>query len=348
MVYLKSYIEELKKRILVDESLPCVAYSFLADTSSLPAMSVNLSGEEAVAAKGYKGLNVEESELDLLILKKPYKGFDYSENVYKLVGMYLAAGDRIRDKVEQKFKTSSAKNRYFIAKCLPELAKHWHEYPYDESEAPETVLVKVLRGSMVDNESETSALHSFVSKANDVIDLLILEDLEKHYISKCVVKEVYLNKDSKQLVMDALENFEEAIRKITSVRRKDHSSFEVNDEYDVQDLLYVILKTIFPKLKEEDPTPRVGAKSNKIDLILREEGILIEVKMIKRSDSDDKPFVEQLKNDIQSYYECKWLKHLICLVYDPFKKTKSKQNFYDLNGIQTIKEVTFTIDVVVT
>ena len=57
-------------------------------------------------------------------------------------------------------------------------------------------------------------------------------------------------------------------------------------------------------------------------MILREEGVLLEVKMIKDSDTNERAFIDQLKNDIQSYHTCEWLKYLIFFVYDPQGKNK--------------------------
>ena len=91
----------------------------------------------------------------------------------------------------------------------------------------------------------------------------------------------------------------------------------------------------------------MGSKYNKIDLIVREEGIMIEVKMIKEKDTNEKEFIEQLKNDIQSYYKYKFLKDLLIFVYDPQNKTRDVQNFYDLNGTQEIKDIRFNILVVI-
>ncbi|MBK8279492.1 MAG: hypothetical protein IPK94_04830 [Saprospiraceae bacterium] len=121
----------------------------------------------------------------------------------------------------------------------------------------------------------------------------------------------------------------------------------MEDEYDVQDISYVILKSIFPNLREEDPIPKVGGKSTKIDLILREEKILIEVKMIKAKDSNETHFIEQLKADFESYHECKWLRKLFCFVYDPYKKTRDISNFNDLNGERTKGEHNFNVEVIV-
>jgi hypothetical protein len=115
----------------------------------------------------------------------------------------------------------------------------------------------------------------------------------------------------------------------------------------VQDVLYVILKSIFPTLRDEDPIPKVGAKSTKIDLILRNEKILIEVKMIKAKDSNETHFIEQLKVDFESYHECQWLDKLFCFVYDPFKKTKDLSNFNDLNGERKKGNHSFDVELIV-
>ena len=120
--------------------------------------------------------------------------------------------------------------------------------------------------------------------------------------------------------------------------------FKIKDEYDVQDLVYVMLKGVLPNLKEEEPTPSVGGKFNRIDFI-NTNGVLIEIKMMKEKDTQ-KEFIEQLKIDIQSYYLSPMLKYLIFFIYDPFNKTKDKHLFEDLEGEQTIKDVNFRIKVI--
>jgi hypothetical protein len=80
---------------------------------------------------------------------------------------------------------------------------------------------------------------------------------------------------------------------------------------------------------------------------LRDEKILIEVKMIKGKDSNEIHFIEQLKVDFESYHECKWLKKLFCFVYDPFKKTKDISNFHDLNGNRTKGEHSFNVELII-
>lgn len=346
MVYIKSEITALEGRLFNEMNLSAAAYYFVRDKAKLSKVRFNLSEEEGVAVCGYKNLPVDKTEIDSIISKKPNKGFHFSDSVYKLVGIHLASGLVLQEQIEKKFRNTSVKNKFLIAQCLPEYLPLLRDFLSNADNQSTTVLLRYIYGAEVLENDIKDALSTFMREANDVIDLLILEDLARFFQDQEVTITKYLNKDALTLVIEVLENFDDAVKKIKGERRKGHESFGIRDEYDVQDLLYLVLKSIFPKLKEEDPTPRVGVKSNKIDLILREEGILIEVKMIKESDSSEKDFIEQLKNDIESYYECKWLKHLVCYVYDPFGKTKTKQNFYDLNGNRTIKDISFSVEVI--
>ena len=148
-------------------------------------------------------------------------------------------------------------------------------------------------------------------------------------------------------VTQILNNFGNAVKKITQERRVSHPSFKIADEYDVQDLLYVILKSVYPKLIAEDPISKVGSKSTKIDLILREQGILIEVKIINVMGNSENKIIDDLKKDIESYHVCQWLKILICFVYDPQNLIKDNHNFKQLEAPRTKNEHTFDVKIVI-
>ena len=348
MVYLREIIHNLRNDLLKGKDLTSLAYLFASEVSTVDDFSNNLSGEEEIALKGYLGKTCTEAEIQSTLSKKPYKGFGISDNIYKLIGINFASDGQLIDKVEQKFNSSSLKTKYFISKCLPEFKTRFESLlSSDPSEDSVTNIIRIISKLPVEETIQEDMVHNFIQEAKDVIDLLLLEDLERHYLSQSITKATFLNKNAKTIIIEILSNFREATKKVTQDRRKDHGKYQIRDEYDVQDLLYVIVKTIFPKLREEDPTPKVGSKSNRIDLILREEGILIEVKMIKEGDTNETKFVEELKTDIQSYHQCQWLQYLICFVYDPFDKTRSKQHFYDLNGNQSINGKSFEITVII-
>lgn len=345
MVYLIDIINRLKEQILQRDNLDTLAYLYLSNSKKLKNYTIErFAGAEEVAACGYKEIQLEEERINREIQRSPIKGISFADNVFKLMGFQLASGRSLYSQVEKKFATTSLKNKYFISKFETGFTEQLKDHVTDST--PLEIVISRILGFPLPIEKVQKAIHDISLEADDVIDLIILEDFHKQELASQIIEKRYVDKDARSLIIGILNEFSNGVVKISKDRRKGHPEFLIEDEYDVQDLLYLILKTIFPTLKEEDPTPRVGHKSNRIDLILREEGILIEVKMIKEKDSNEKKFVEELKVDIQSYYECKWLKHLICFVYDPYGKTRDKQNFYDLNGTQTIKGVTFYVDVI--
>lgn len=206
-----------------------------------------------------------------------------------------------------------------------------------------SIVIKQILG--IDDISEDkidAALFEFAESEIDIQTQILLEDLEKS-----LLKIKYISLNSEELVRNMLNNFSNSIQKIIKNRRKGHTDFPINDEYDVQDILYVILKSVFPHLRDEDAIAKVGAKSTKIDLILRNERILIEAKMIKQSDTNETHFIEELKVDFESYHQCDWLSKLFCFVYDPYKKTKDLSNFHDLNGTREKNGHKFNVEVIV-
>ncbi|KAA3436753.1 hypothetical protein FOA19_20460 [Rufibacter hautae] len=303
----------------------------------------DLSPEEEVSLSGYKGKTVDADIVKAIMGKRALKGIDATSNIYKFSGLYLASKVNLKEHLKNKYQISDLLQKYFLTKVEPalldilrgELDKH----------SDDIALCSIKRvldcGNVLEAELDAS-IDGLTNNGYDVKTQILLEDLEK-----TLLRVKYVNKSSDDIVRDVLYNFSNAIQKIIKDRRKGHAAFNIMDEYDVQDILYVILKSIFPNLRDEDPIPKVGAKSTKIDLILREERILIEVKMIKQGDSNETHFIEQLKVDFESYHECKWLDKLFCFVYDPYKKTKDISNFNDLNGSRVKGDHGYNVEVIV-
>lgn len=349
MVYLDEVIKNLKKKILEDdESLQVICYYYLTDKNSLPKNIYENTGyEESLAIKGYLGIKPDEAEVKLIVGRKPIKQIDYTSNIFKLLGISLASPLEVNKKLSAKFDTSSIKYKYLIVRVFPEyknaFIKHL-ELVRDAKDIYYTIF-NFLFELNIESDIQT-AVSNLALQNLDIIDLLILEELRARFISQELLI-VYNNLTAIELVRRVLSNFGNSVKKITQNRRKGHELFSIRDEYDVQDILYVMLKPIFPKMIAEEPTPRVGMKYNKIDLLIKEEGIMIEVKMIKESDTDEKELIEQLKVDIQSYYRYTELKHLFMFIYDPQNKTRDLENFITLNGEQEIQGKRFFVEVIV-
>lgn len=343
MVYLKEIIRNNRLKIIQYRNIELVAYLSIASPGELEDFEYELSPDEEIAFKGYKRETVEKSKVISIVSKPAVKGISAASNIYKFAGLYLSSKDELINILSEKYSKADLKLKYFLSKVEPslinQLRKEVIKFPL---ESISILIKKVLE---IENVSETELNNALIEISKNEVDVqtqLLLEDLEK-----VLIKIKYINKNSEEVIRDVLSNFSNAIQKIIKDRRKGHLDFTIEDEYDVQDILYVVLKSIFPTLRDEDPIPKVGAKSTKIDLILREEKILIEVKMIKEKDSNETHFIEQLKIDFESYHECKWLDKLFCFVYDPHKKTRDISNFQDLNGDRTKGGHNFNVELII-
>lgn len=116
-------------------------------------------------------------------------------------------------------------------------------------------------------------------------------------------------------VTNVLDKFHPVARQLRSRHGKRHT-LDVQDEYDVQDLLHTLLKVKINDIRREEWTPSYGGGAARMDILLKESGIVIEVKMT-RDKLRDRELGEQLIIDIAKYQKHPDCKKLICFVYDP-------------------------------
>jgi REase_DpnII-MboI len=118
-------------------------------------------------------------------------------------------------------------------------------------------------------------------------------------------------------VIGICDNFDKVVRQLKS-RHDQRPTLDVDDEYDVQDLLHSLLHLHFADIRPEECTPSNAAQCTRIDFLLKNEDIGIEVKMIKKG-LTGKKVSNQLIEDIHRYKSHSNCKTLICFVYDPDK-----------------------------
>lgn len=99
-------------------------------------------------------------------------------------------------------------------------------------------------------------------------------------------------------------------------RYNNRTTIEIYDEYDVQDLLHALLRLNFDDLRPEEWTPSYAGGNNRMDFLIKDEEIAIEVKMTRKG-LKDKEVGEQLIIDIAKYQNHPNCKILYCFVYDP-------------------------------
>ena len=99
-------------------------------------------------------------------------------------------------------------------------------------------------------------------------------------------------------------------------RYDNRETLDVNNEYDVQDLLSALLVLYFDDIRPEEWTPSYAGKSAIMDFLLKKEKIVVETKMTRKGLAD-KEIGDQLIVDIERYKEHPDCSTLVCFIYDP-------------------------------
>ena len=130
-----------------------------------------------------------------------------------------------------------------------------------------------------------------------------------------IIKPNHTKIDYEGRLSRVFERFHAVARQLK--RRHDgRSTLEIHDEYDVQDLLSSLLLLHFDDVRPEEWTPSYAGGSKRMDFLLKDSEIAIEVKMTRKG-LKDKELGEQLIIDIANYRQHPDCKCLYCFVYDP-------------------------------
>jgi len=99
-------------------------------------------------------------------------------------------------------------------------------------------------------------------------------------------------------------------------RHDGRATLDLQDEYDVQDLMHALLFLHFVDIRPEEYTPSYAGKASRMDFLLKQESIVIELKMT-RAGLGPKELSTQLIEDIERYKTHPDCRALMCFVYDP-------------------------------
>jgi len=94
------------------------------------------------------------------------------------------------------------------------------------------------------------------------------------------------------------------------------TTFDVEDEHDVQDLLHALLRLHFDDIRPEEWTPNYAGKSTRMDFFLKKEKAVIEVKKTRKG-LNTKRLGEDLVIDMAHFRNHSDCQTLICFVDDP-------------------------------
>ena len=121
--------------------------------------------------------------------------------------------------------------------------------------------------------------------------------------------------DALELVRKICTRFHAVARQLR-LRREYRATLEVEDEYDVQDLFYALLRLEFDDIVTEDWMPSYTESANRTSFRLKREKIAIVVKKT-RPGLGAREVADQLVIDCQRYSTHPDCTSLFCFVYDP-------------------------------
>lgn len=140
-----------------------------------------------------------------------------------------------------------------------------------------------------------------------------------------------------------IERFHKIARQLRS-RHDNRNTIEIEDEYDVQDLFHALLKIYFQDIRPEEYTPSYAGAASRVDFLLKEEKIIIEIKKTRKN-LGAKEIGEQLIIDAQRYQSHPDCNHLICFVYDPEGRVANPRGIEndltkEINGVNIVVFIT--------
>lgn len=104
-------------------------------------------------------------------------------------------------------------------------------------------------------------------------------------------------------------------------RRSGREPITMKDEYDVQYVFGALLETRFKDVRPEEWGPSHAGSASRADFLLKNESVLVEMKMT-RDGLTDRKLGDELIIDI-AHYKQHNIKALLCFVYDPDNRLKN-------------------------
>lgn len=126
-------------------------------------------------------------------------------------------------------------------------------------------------------------------------------------------------------VLLVLRKFSIAVRALSS-RYSSRATLTIEDEYDVQDILKLILMLEFSDVRAEEWSPSYAGGASRIDFVLPVQQVAIEVKMTRRG-LTQKQLGEQLLVDIVRYRSHPAVSSLICVIIDRLGLIRNPHGF---------------------
>ncbi len=144
------------------------------------------------------------------------------------------------------------------------------------------------------------------------------------------INQVVISKDN---VVSMLSNFESCLKRWPN--KKNHK-WVVKNEKDIQSILWVILRSIFDDVTEEDPSSKFGHRFSIVDFRIPSLSLLIEAKFIRKVTEFSK-IENEIKIDTNDYLMTKPNDRIIVFIYDNSASVEEHQT--TIHALEKIKGI---------
>lgn len=365
MVSLKNYnIYELRNYLLesaiTSAGTDPIKNSFLKYLSFFSDFEVNPTQFQRCAISGFDITSVLSlAELERLLGCSHFPEntpMQWVSDTWGLLGVKLASEKTGNTKIIEKFNS-------WILGFLPQRLKD------GRLEGNEKAIAEYIAENKVHIPASSAALFLHYKNLIPIEDQFVKED----YISKFLkeFKESYsrqqsfadaiisvyvfdqINKESSVIspkswrledLVEMLENIPNGLRRWTwetksRTKNSEMIKWKIQNEYHVQNILYVILGAIFRDIVDEICVEKLGQKTPRIDLYLPSLNAIIEIKYKKDDKQKFQKFIDEIGSDVSlyrsdpKYKNCKFISFL----WDSAKSTQEHQKFKE--GILKISGV---------
>lgn len=179
-------------------------------------------------------------------------------------------------------------------------------------------------------------LEGFLEKNSDVENWLT--PIILYSTKSCFLESIDPLVLSPDHVSRLLRNFESAMRRWPSSEKE---KWVIKDEKDVQSILWLILRSVFDDVIDEEPTPRFGHGYSLVDFRIPSLKLLVEVKFVRKRQDFNK-IENEIKIDSINYLKTTDCKELIVFVYDDSASVEEHQT-----TIQSLKRIDGVRDVII-
>lgn len=143
--------------------------------------------------------------------------------------------------------------------------------------------------------------------------------------------------DIDELLLVLVRGLRRAMYPLTN-RRKGATSISFSSEYDVQDLLHALMRPWIKDIRSEEYTPSYAGSSTRMDFLLPEHRIVIEIKFV-RDKTHAKSIGDELIIDGEHYRCHPQCDNLWCVVFDPQTLLPNPEGLKtDLEGARSMKD----------